>query len=208
MSTERDEAADVTPQAEKPAPEAEAAGDDTTGDVIGTVMDGLASHGLDVRSPEWDGAHILKMTHVPGILCEVAIYDSGSVVWEYRMLGGAKVDPVHVTSIAMSILGASFMESDAALVRKYSNLTLKGRAGLALAERGMEVSLEVYTDEIFFDAYSEIEVTNPEQPGRGTLRIADDESFRWDCRLKGVASDATGIDPQDFVETIAKSLVR
>jgi len=180
-------------------------GDSTPGTVISTVADRLADHGLDVRSTE-RGSHYLKITHVPGVLCDVVICEGGSAEWEYRLSRGRYADPAVITSLVLNILGASPTRPQATLPQRHPNRTLMSVAGRALTDRGMQVCLQVYTDDFFFEVQSEIEVTNPAQPSRGAVRIADDNSIRWECSFTDPAADADGIDPEDFAETIAKVL--
>ena len=57
---------------------------DDTAELMHTVADGLAQHGLRVRGPE-PGSQYLKISDVPGISCDVAIIEDGPAEWEYRM---------------------------------------------------------------------------------------------------------------------------
>ena len=49
-------------------------------------------------------------------------------------------------------------------------------------------------------------MTNPALPSRGAVRIADDNSIRWECSFIDPGADTDGIDPLDFAETIVKVL--
>jgi hypothetical protein len=46
------------------------------------------------------------------------------------------------------------------------------------------------------NVYSEIEITKPERPGRGNVRIADDGAMWWQCllRMPGTEKDGLGLD--------------
>jgi hypothetical protein len=86
------------------------------------------------------------------------------------------------------------------------NLTLKGAVGRALAERGLQVTLEVLDrDNDFYEAYAEIQVTNPADPGRGTARVTDDGELSWQCTACGPDD---GITPAEIAATLARALAR
>jgi hypothetical protein len=195
MSTQQAREADATGRG----------GDSTPAKVMSTVADRLTDHGLDVRSSERE-SHYLKITHAPGVLCDVVIGEGGSAEWEYRLSRGRYADPAVITGIVLSILGGNPARSQDALPRRYPKRTLMSVAGRALAGRGMQVCLEVFKDDFFFEVCSEIEVTNPALPSRGAVRISDDNSVRWECSFIDPAADTEGIDPLDFAETIAKVL--
>jgi hypothetical protein len=204
MSTQQPREEGVTGQVEALAPETESAGESRASDPMRTVAEGLADHGLEVHGPEPDESAYLKITNSPGTLCDILISEDGSAEWEYRLSRARYTDPAVITDIALGILGANPSRSQAALPRRSPKRTLMSVAGQALVSRGMQVCLEVYKDDFFFEVCSELEVTNPALPSRGAVRIGDDNSIRWECSFIDTGADTDGIDPLDFAETIAK----
>jgi hypothetical protein len=206
MSTQQAREADVTGQVETRAPKTEGAGESRASDPILTVAVGLADHGLEVHGPEQDESYYLKITNSPGTMCDVLISEDGSAEWEYRLSRLRYTDPAVIADIALRVLGVNTTQPQAGLPQRYPKRTLISVAGQALVSRGMQVCLEVYKDDCFFEVSSEIEVTNPALPSRGAVRIADDNSIRWECSFVDPDADIDGIDPLDFAETIVKVL--
>jgi hypothetical protein len=170
------------------------------------VADRLTDHRLDIRSPEWERSHLLRITNIPGVMSEISVYDNGAVEWEYCQCHGNPADPAVIAKMAMSMLGADIPDYRGPLLLRPGYLTLRGVIGRALAQRGMHVSLDVYRDEFCFEAYSEIKVTNPARPDRGKVRLTDDNSIVWECRLSDLAPNSQGIDFKEVAETIAFAL--
>jgi len=87
-------------------------------------------------------------------------------------------------------------------------VSFKGAAGRILAGHGMNVTVRAYPDQEFFEVYSDIEVTNPARPERGTVRVADDGSLLWRCRARTVQGDEEALDPAQIACIIAQALTR
>jgi hypothetical protein len=51
-------------------------------------------------------------------------------------------------------------------------------------------------------------VANPARCDRGQVRISDNGTIRWECRLSRQSADAPGVDPAEAAATIAKALIR
>jgi hypothetical protein len=173
------------------------------------VADGLTSQGFDVRSPAWEDTQFLRVTNVRGMLCEVTISSTGRVFWECRRLcdGGGQHDAAQVVKMVTGILGSGVASSAEQPMKHPPGLTLKGRVGRALAERGMDVRLAVlFQDELSYEVYAEIEVTNPAQRERGRVLVADDGSIRWECHLRHLATRTGGVSPSEIAESVAMAL--
>lgn len=86
---------------------------------------------------------------------------------------------------------------------QYPGPALKGVVGRALAGNGMTVRVQVsYQDDISYEIYAEIVVTNPAKAGHGKVRVADYASIQWECSLAGPG----GLRPGDIAQTIASAL--
>jgi hypothetical protein len=175
------------------------------------LADGLTAHGFDVGGPAWDRTRRLEISNVRGALCEVSLRDDGHMSWEYRPCQGTHLDPSHAADMAMGILGAE--EHHRGGYARYPGLTFKGAVGRALAGRGMTVRLvTILRDDVSYDLYAEIEVTNPARPGRGRVRVTDHATVRWECPYRTQATlagpSAAALHPGDIADVIAAVLAR
>jgi hypothetical protein len=195
------------PGHEKPANDARAEDGDASAMLV--IADGLTAEGFDVRSPALDGSSYMKITNVWGTRCELTITDSGIMTWESRSRHGSNADPARLMALAAEFLGAR--TDNASPFGRYSDLALKGAVGQMLVEHGMQVTLQVLgTDQTCFEVYAEIEATNPHQPARGMVRVADDGGIWWECQITepGVPSGAPGLQLAEIISTIAHALGR
>lgn len=178
------------------------------GDVMGmaalTIADTLTGHYFDVRTPGWDGSHLLQVTNARGLLCDILISVGGSVEWECRPIVSDQADPVRTAEMVRRILGGNAGGRPAEAPSSWFGF--KSIVGRLLADSGMDVSVQTYEDPLFFDVYSEISVTNPAQPGRGRARIADDGLVTWQCRIRTQPDDNRAIDPGEIAGIIAQAL--
>jgi hypothetical protein len=174
-----------------------------------TIADGLTAEGFDVRSPALDGSSYMKITSVWGMRCELTITDSGIMTWESRSRQGSNTDPARVMALAAEFIGAR--TDNPSPSSRYSDLTLKGAVGQMLVEHGIQVTLQVLgTDQTCFEVYAEVEATNPLQPTRGIVRVADDGGIWWECRvaIPGTPSQVPGLELTEVTRTIASALQR
>jgi hypothetical protein len=175
---------------------------------VRAIADGLTAHGFDVRSPGGERSRFLKITNVRGTCCELAIGGDGMVTWECRPFSGSATGPAEITGMVLAALGseprADYPSVSSALC---PGLTLKGAAGRALREHGMQVFLRVLDcDDAWCEVYAEIEVTNPARCERGTAHVDDDGLVLWESRLSHPGSDTPGIGPEEIARTIAEAL--
>jgi hypothetical protein len=169
------------------------------------IADTLNADGFDVRDPTQSGSSFLQITNVPGALCELTICNT-VFDWEYRHLGGSRLDPSAFVAMASCILGADQVTDNGVPVSN-SDMTLKGQVGRALADKGMQVSLGVLDlNEQTFDVYAEIAIGNPACPERGTVRVADDGLISWHCQLPGPEGEPSGLDVDEIAKTLARTL--
>ena len=156
----------------------------TTLSAAGAIADILTGSGFDVRSPAWEDAVNLKVTNARSALCELTISSDGHVTWDYTTFDGGRTSAEHIVSIVLDLLSPAWDDAISLRLSALPDLTLKGLAGRALVERGMDVSLSLPgRDEQFFEAYAEIAITNPAEPGRGTVRVADHGAICWTCQV-------------------------
>ena len=63
----------------------------------------------------------------------------------------------------------------------YRAFPLKGAVGRRVRDRGLVVALRVREDLESFEATTDIEVTSPARPWRGTMRLSDNADLEWEC---------------------------
>jgi hypothetical protein len=93
----------------------------------------------------------------------------------------------------------------------HRQLTSRSRAwsGRALIEGGMRVVFsQPETEQQFFEVYSEIAITNPAEPGRGTVHVADHGAIFWECQVHQAAGRSGGLSINQIATTIAQALSR
>ncbi len=172
------------------------------------AADALNAHGFDVRNPAQQGSSILQVTNVRGALCELVMCGSGVFDWEYRSLEGSQSDPSRLAAMAMCILSVDRAADSCVPVAHNRGVTLKGQIGRALADQGMHVSLNVLdTDELFFEVYSEVAITNPARPDRGTVCVADDGLLWWRGQVRNADHREDGLDLADITDTLTRTLL-
>jgi len=71
----------------------------------------------------------------------------------------------------------------------------------------MQVCLNVLDkDEQLFEVYTEIAVTNPARPDRGTVRVGDDGLICWHCTIGTSGCPEGGVDLDDVSGTLGRVL--
>jgi hypothetical protein len=184
-------------------------GDGATGPALHAIADGLTAHGFDVsfNYPAQHRVHQLQLTNVRGAMCGLALTDGGGIAWEYRPFRGASTSAAEIVAIVLGLLGARHEAGSVPQARHYPGLALKGVVGRNLAAHGMAVSVKaIYQDDVNYEIYAEIAVTNPDQPGRGRVRVGDDGTIQWDCPPLETTAGGGGLDLGDVVQAIATGL--
>jgi hypothetical protein len=180
------------------------AGDEVMGLAALTIADQLTGRDFDVRNPEWDGSHLLKVTNARGFLSEILVSAGGLVEWECRPCDGRLADPARTAEMVRRVLGGNAGDRSAeARAGRFGFTSIVGRM---LADNGMDVSVQAYQDPFFFEVYSEISATNPVRPGRGRVRVADDGLVVWQCRIRTQPGDDLALDSGEIGGIIARAL--
>jgi len=149
------------------------------GELMRLVAGGLTMNGFDVRLPEREDGCRLTIG-CQGARCALSVSDWGYVEWECSPWASDEADPKQIADLATTLLtgrGGDYPRRGKGYERP--GLTLKGIVGLELKARGLDVDLEVYEDEHYFDAQAEIVVTNPGTGGDAKVRVTDDGSVTW-----------------------------
>jgi hypothetical protein len=124
---------------------------------------------------------------------------SGQAPWYYEPATGPLTSPVTLTAIIAYLLGTPH---DTYGVAAYRALPLKGRVGRSLQDQGLTVVLHVSEDLESFEATTDIEVTSPARPSRGTVRLSDDAALDWHCDWRTAFDD----NPTALIDVITPIL--
>jgi hypothetical protein len=124
---------------------------------------------------------------------------SGQARWYYEPAAGPLTSPADLTTIIAYLLGTPH---DTASLAAYRALPLKGRVGRSLQDQGLTVVLKVSEDLESFEATTDIEVTSPGRPWRGTVRLSDDAAVDWRCDWRTAFHE----DPAALIDTITPIL--
>jgi hypothetical protein len=142
------------------------------------VADGLTHNGFDVSLPDHADGRRLSIACLAA-RCTVTVEDTGLVVWDWHPVAGSRTDPRQLADLASALLtgkpGEHPRQGDG---YGRPGVTLKGIVGRELTARGLQVGLEIYADEEFFDAHAAIVVTRSD--GGGQVYITDDGGLGWD----------------------------
>ncbi len=160
--------------------------------VTEVISDQLAARGFGVRTQSWEQVHRLIIAGAAQATASLTIAehastgddgpgDGGYVRWDYRPLPGPATSPAALTRIVLRVLGAAPAGDHPLDDAAYHALPLKGAAGRLAQDHGLAVTLLTSEDTETFAAAADISITNPDQPGRGTIRISDDGAVEWGC---------------------------
>jgi hypothetical protein len=149
------------------------------GELIRLVADGLAGCGLEVRLSGPEGAARLDITCEAG-QCRLSVNDWASAEWDYTPRSKNEADPALTADLATALLtGRLDRYPRPAGGYRREGITFKGIVGRELKARGLDVGLEVYEDEDYFDAHAEIIVTNPGGQDDAQVRVTDEGCLTW-----------------------------
>jgi hypothetical protein len=95
--------------------------------------------------------------------------------------------------MVLSILTAGDHGRDGESLARQPSLTLKGIVGRASRERGMQAAITILDPDDFCELDAEVCITNPAMPGRGAVRVNDEDMTPRECRLTEPAADDDGI---------------
>jgi hypothetical protein len=148
-------------------------------ELLRLVADGLVASGLDVRPSDEPGQVGQVVIARDDAHCELTVDERGQVQWDYRP---RSADPKRLADMATVLLTGQ--RGDLPRLgngHDYPGVTLKGRVGLELRERGLDVRLAVYGDDRYFESCSEIVATNPGDADgdAGQVYVTDDGGLLW-----------------------------
>lgn len=149
------------------------------GELIRLVADGLTVSGLDVRLTDPEGAARLDIICEAG-QCRLSVNDWASAEWDYTPRSKDEADPALTAGLATALLtGSAGHYPHPAGGYRREGITFKGIVGRELRARGLDVGLEVYADEDYFDAHAEIIITNPGSRDDAQVRVTDEGCLTW-----------------------------
>jgi hypothetical protein len=144
------------------------------------VAEGLTGNGYEVSRPGGEDGRCLSVTS-PAARCALTVDDWGCVTCEWTLAAGSVVDPLELADLAYALLtgrlGLGRWDSDGG---GRADLTLKGRVGRELQARGVRAELEVYPDELAFEASAAIVATAPGTGLEAEVRVTDDGWLFWE----------------------------
>jgi len=138
----------------------------------------LAAAGLGVEITRRQDTCELTIVGAASGKSFVALDTSGQARWYYEPATGPLTSPATLTTIITYLLGTPH---DTASLAAYPALPLKGQVGRSLQDQGLTVVLHVSEDLESFEATTDIDVTSPTRPSRGTVRLSDDAALDWRC---------------------------
>ena len=179
------------------------------------VVEGLTDSGLNVHPPERHGSCRLAIA-CAGARCTLTINDWGDAEWEYCPCSGDNADPKQLADVTTALLTGR-ADDFPRLGRGYAHegITLKGIVGLELKARGLDVDLNVYQDEDYFEAHAEIQVTSPGSEDARVF-VTDDGCLTW---MRDYWDEGSTIvsgpdfcewisDPADVAAVVVKTVTR
>jgi hypothetical protein len=185
------------------------------GELMHRVADGLARNGFSIGFPECHDSRRLVIT-CPAAHCTLTVEGFGLVAWEWHPAAAGSTDPQQLADVASTLLtgqgGPGPRRGDGC---EQPGLTLKGKVGRELAARGLTVELEVYPDEVAFDAQTAIAITAP--GGKDAeVRVTDYGCLSWEYDSWAEAAALTWepcsasqiADPQTLAEEIVAAVTQ
>lgn len=180
-------------------------------DVATSVTDGLNAHDFDVLDPASEGAHYLYVTNARDAFSEVIVRRGIGISWEYRPFHGGGLGAVQIAEMALEVLAAGNGQVLGESAESRPGRTLNLAVGGVLARYGMRVRpapIGKVGAMTLTARRAAIIVANPARCDRGQVRISDNGTIRWECRLSPQPADAPGVDPAEAAATIARALIR
>jgi hypothetical protein len=171
-----------------------------------SIADQLTAAGFDIRSPAWEETAYLEITNAPGSLSELTVTSYGTVTWEYRPNHAGYMPPNRPAAIVLSLLDPADRPRSIQ-AEPQADLTLMSLTGRALAGHGLAVTLDVLdVNQTFYDTYSELRITNPVRPERGTASLASDGTIWWECHTNHPATPKPALSLADISAAIVQAL--
>jgi hypothetical protein len=180
-------------------------------DVATSVTDGLNARDFDVLDPASEGSHYLYVTNARDAFSEIIIRRGVGISWEHRPFHGGGLGAVLIAGMTLDILAASNAQALDESEQSRPGRALSMAVGGVLTRYGMHVrrapigEVGVLT---LTARRAAIIVANPARSDRGRVRVSDNGTIRWECRLRPQLADAPGVDPAEAAATIAGALLR
>ncbi len=156
------------------------------------ITNQLIVHGFGAQGRLWDGTCTLTIIGVQQARSCLTIDDHGGLRWEYEPRPGPRTSPAALTRIVLHVLGTAPADGQPLDDSTYPAFLLKGAVGRLAQANGLTVELLTYQDLESFDVVGEINVTNPERPERGEVRITDDGFLAWHCQAQQAFTGGLG----------------
>jgi hypothetical protein len=144
--------------------------------LIAVLARQLAAAGMGVKVSSGRDSCELTVLGAASGKCLVALDASGQARWYYEPAAGATTSPTALAAIIAYLLG---VPQDTASLGAYRALPLKGQVGRSLQDQGLTVTLRVSEDLESFEATTDIDITSPNRPWLGTIRLSDDAALDW-----------------------------
>jgi hypothetical protein len=180
-------------------------------DLATSVTDGLNAHDFDVLDPASESSHYLYVTNAQDAFSEIIIRRGIGISWEYRRFHGGGLGAVQIAEMTLEILAAGNGQVLGEPAESRPGRALSVAVGGILTRYGMHVRLAPIGKVGALGLAARrgaIIVANPARSDRGQIRISDNATLRWECRLSRQAADAPGADPAEAAATIARALIR
>ena len=175
-----------------------------SGELLHLVADGLTANDFDVRLPTYEGGSRLTIKRMDA-WCTLSVSDMGYVEWECPPSSTGEPDPKCAADLATMLLTGSTGDMPyGGNAYEALGVTFKGVVAMELKSRGLDVALNVFKDEKYFEAVSEIVVTNPDSRDDATVRVTDDGHVTWACDYSTEATTVAGV----VVATISQAMAQ
>jgi hypothetical protein len=170
------------------------------------LADQLTAAGYHACSPAWNGQGYLKIANARRVLSDITIDPAGAVTWECRPASPARTTGAQLTAAILAVLDPA-ADPACVAVEQRTDLTPASLAGRALTACGLHVRLEVLDlSQADYAAYTELRITNPNRPERGTATIADDGTTWWECTTHQPPGSQTALSLDNIADAITRAL--
>jgi hypothetical protein len=171
----------------------DAAGATYGGLLISDIAGMLVKQGFEVRESADPDSGRLVITSAPKGHCEIDICESGWVTCDYFPQAGENAYPADITRAVLRLLAVPLARLASGHMDSRPGITLKSAVGCVARARGLQADLRVSVDDVDFSVYADIDITNPEQPGRGSVCVTDEGSIVWECQVNEITGHAREI---------------
>lgn len=147
------------------------------GEIVRLVMAGMTRSGFGVQPSEhpWNDRITIDW---PGTRCTLSASDQGCAELVYQP--GSGPDPDLTADLATALLtGGSGPFPRLTRDHRHAGITFNGVVGRELKARGLNVALEVYRDDDYFDTRSEIVATGPGTADDAYVAVTGDGCLTW-----------------------------